>query len=131
MTYNSETSDSPNIKIGYRDSCCNTINVLSKGCKTINVLTKEEEQENLLINMISQIDNPELKEEYLKKLKKTTIKCPFGKNYFCQLILLLAYFCYYSWVSLHFLVLFMGFTVLFQLTFIFITVLSAKSFHFQ
>ena len=27
---NSETSDSPNIKIGCRDSCCNTINVLSK-----------------------------------------------------------------------------------------------------
>ena len=68
---NSETSDSPNIKIGCRDSCCNTINVLSKGCKTINVLTKGEDQENLLINLISQIDNPELKEEYLKKLKKT------------------------------------------------------------
>ena len=71
---NSETSDSPNIKIGCRDSCCNTINVLSKGCKTINVLTKGEEQKNLLINLISQIDNPELKEKYLKKLKKTLIK---------------------------------------------------------
>ena len=57
-----------------RDSCCNTINALSKGHKTINVLTKGEEQENLLINLISQIDNPELKEEYLKKLKKTMIK---------------------------------------------------------
>ena len=42
--------------------------------KTINVLTKGEEQENLLINLISQIDNLELKEEYLKKLKKTMIK---------------------------------------------------------
>ena len=71
---NSETSDSPNIKIGCRDSCCDTINVLSKGCKTINVLTKGEEQKNLLINLISQIDNPELKEKYLKKLKKTLIK---------------------------------------------------------
>ena len=30
------------------------------------------------------------------------------------------YFCYYSWVLLHFLVLFMGSTVLFQLTFILI-----------
>ena len=39
-----------------------------------HVLTKGEEQENLLINLISQIDNPELKEEYLKKLKKTMIK---------------------------------------------------------
>ena len=71
---NSETSNSPNIKIGCRDSCCNTINVLSKGRKTIDVLTKGEEQENLLINIISQIDNLELKEEYLKKLKKTLIK---------------------------------------------------------
>ena len=71
---NSETSDSPNIKIGCRDSCYNTINVLPEGRKTINVLTKGEEQENLLINLISQIDNPELKEEYLKKLKKTMIK---------------------------------------------------------
>ena len=32
----------------------------------------------------------------------------------------LAYFCYYLWVSLHFLILFMGFTVLFQQTFTFI-----------
>ena len=31
-----------------------------------------------------------------------------------------AYFCYYSWVPLHFLVLFIGSTVLFQLTFTFI-----------
>ena len=28
----------------------------------------------LIINLISQIDNPKLKEEYLKKLKKTIIK---------------------------------------------------------
>ncbi|KAL4610867.1 hypothetical protein ACB092_08G083300 [Castanea dentata] len=69
-----ETSYSPNIKIGCRDSCCNTVNVLSKTNKAINVLTKSEEQENLLINLISQIDNPELKEEYFKKLKKTLIK---------------------------------------------------------
>ena len=37
-------------------------------------MTKGEEQENLLINLISQIDNPELKDEYLKKLKKTLVK---------------------------------------------------------
>ena len=37
-------------------------------------MTKGKEKENLLINLISQIDNPELKEEYLKKLKKTMIK---------------------------------------------------------
>ena len=38
-----ETSDSPNIKIGCRDSYCNTVKVLSKPNKTINVLTKSEE----------------------------------------------------------------------------------------
>ena len=75
-----ETSDSPNIKIGCRDSCCNTINVLTKGRKTINVLTKGEEQEYFLINLISQIDNPELKEEYLKKQKKTSVKEENDKN---------------------------------------------------
>ena len=73
---NSETSisSSPNIKIGCRDSCCKIINVLSKGNKTVSTLTKGEEQENLLITLKSQIDNPELKEEYLKKLKKILIK---------------------------------------------------------
>ena len=71
---NSEASSSPNTKIGCRHSCCNTINVLFKGKKIVNILTKGEEQENLLITLISLIDNPELKEEYLKKLKKTLIK---------------------------------------------------------
>ena len=56
-----------NIKIGYFDSCC-------KNTKTCNVLTKAEEQENLLITLISKIEDSELKEEYLKKLKKTTRK---------------------------------------------------------
>ena len=32
----------------------------------------------------------------------------------------LVYFCYYSWVSLYFLILFLSFTILFQLAFIFI-----------
>ena len=59
---NSKPFDTPSIKIGCRDSCCNTINVLSKEYpkKKINVLTKGEEQENLLINLISQIDNQDL-----------------------------------------------------------------------
>ena len=39
---------------------------------------------------------------------------------FVNLFYYLAYFLYYSWVSLHFLVLFMDPTVLFQLIFIFI-----------
>ncbi|KAG2682794.1 hypothetical protein I3760_10G001400 [Carya illinoinensis] len=67
--YHSETesSDSSIIKLGcnYTDSCCKPIE------KTINVLSKGEEQENLLLTMISQIQDPALKQEYLLKLKKT------------------------------------------------------------
>ncbi|KAG2711388.1 hypothetical protein I3760_04G073800, partial [Carya illinoinensis] len=67
--YHSETgsSDSPIIKLGCSctDSCCKPTG------KTINVLSKGEEQENLLLTMISQIQDPELKQEYLLKLKKT------------------------------------------------------------
>ena len=51
-----ESSSSPNFKIGYRDSYCNNI-------KTVNVLTKSEENESLLITLISQIENHELKQE--------------------------------------------------------------------
>ena len=58
-----ETFDSPNIKIRCRDSCYNVIN-------SVNVLTKCEENESLLIKLISQIENPELQKEYLDKLKK-------------------------------------------------------------
>ena len=58
-----ETFDSPNIKIGCRVSCCNVI-------KFVNVLTKSEENEALLIKLIRQIENPELQQEYLNKLKK-------------------------------------------------------------
>jgi hypothetical protein len=39
-----------------------------------SVLTKTEKQEDLLMTLISKIENPELKEKYLKKLKKTMIK---------------------------------------------------------
>ena len=62
-----ESSGSSNIKFGCKDSCCNVI-------KTVNVLTKSEENENLLITLISQIENLELKQEYLNKLKKNLIK---------------------------------------------------------
>ena len=47
-----ESSSSPNIKIGCRDSCCNVI-------KTVNFLTKSEENESLSITLISKIENPE------------------------------------------------------------------------
>jgi hypothetical protein len=43
------------VKIGCFDSCCNKT-------KICNVLTKNEEQENLLITLISKIENAELKE---------------------------------------------------------------------
>ncbi|CAL9006292.1 unnamed protein product [Prunus brigantina] len=64
---NYESSDSqissPRIPLGCRDKCCSTL-------KQISVLTKQEEQEELLIDLISKIENPELKSEYLKKLRK-------------------------------------------------------------
>ncbi|CAL9012685.1 unnamed protein product [Prunus brigantina] len=56
-------SSSPNIQFGCKDKCCNRL-------KSISVLTKQEEQEELLIDLISKVENPELKSEYLKKLRK-------------------------------------------------------------
>jgi len=67
----SESSSKDVFKIGCSKSCCE-----SKFC---NVTSKEEEQENLLITLISKIENDELKDEYLKKLKKT-MKHDFGKS---------------------------------------------------
>ena len=68
-----ETFDSPNIKICCRDSYCNVI-------KFVNVLTKSEENESLLMKLISQIENPDLQKEYLDKLKKNLIKNETGKK---------------------------------------------------
>ena len=68
-----DSSDSPNIKIGCRDSCCNVV-------KTINTLTKSEEDEKLIIQLINQIQNPELQKEYLDKFKKNLIKDEIGKK---------------------------------------------------
>ncbi|KAK9996709.1 hypothetical protein SO802_021395 [Lithocarpus litseifolius] len=62
-----ESSGSPTVKLGCRNSCCNVI-------KTVNVLTKSEENESLLIKLISQIENPKLQKEYLDKLKKNLTK---------------------------------------------------------
>ena len=39
-----DSSNSPNVKIGCRDSCCNVI-------KSVNVLTKSEENESLIIKL--------------------------------------------------------------------------------
>ena len=68
-----DSSDSPNVKIGCRDSCCNVI-------KSVNVLTKSEENESLLIKLINQIENPELQKEYLDKFKKNLIKDETSKK---------------------------------------------------
>ena len=68
-----DSSDCPNIKISCRDSCCNVI-------KSANTLTKGEENEKLIIQLINQIQNPELKKEYLDKFKKNLLKDETGKK---------------------------------------------------
>ena len=62
-----DSSNSPNIKIGCRDSCCNVT-------KSVKALTKCEENEKLIIQLINQIQNPELQKEYLDKFKKNLVK---------------------------------------------------------
>ncbi|KAI5323148.1 hypothetical protein L3X38_032220 [Prunus dulcis] len=56
-------SSSPRVQIGCTDKCCNIL-------KSIFVLTKQEEQEELLIDLIGKVENPELKSDYLRKLRK-------------------------------------------------------------
>ena len=51
---------------------------------------------------------------------KSTLSICLVSLFFTNLFYYLSYFCYYLWVPLHFLVLFIGLTVLFQLTFTFI-----------
>jgi 5,10-methenyltetrahydromethanopterin hydrogenase len=59
----------PDIKLGCTDNCCIgiSINVLTR---SLNVLTKQEEQEELLLEAISKINDPELKASMLHKLRK-------------------------------------------------------------
>jgi hypothetical protein len=67
--YSSSSSSTPDIKIGCTDNCCanKSINVLTK---SLNVLTKQEEQEELLLEAISKINDPEFKASMLQKLRK-------------------------------------------------------------
>ena len=68
---------------------------------------------------------------FSKKEKEKKIKCVFGiclKSHFFFFFYYSAYFCYYSWVPLHFLVLFIGPIVLFQLPFNFIYSTFSKKF---
>ena len=52
---------------------CNVIN-------SVNTLTKGEENEKLIIQLINQIQNPELQKEYLDKFKKNLLKDETGKK---------------------------------------------------
>ena len=42
--------------------------------KSVKTLTKSEENEKLIIQLINQIQNPELQKEYLDKFKKNLVK---------------------------------------------------------
>jgi hypothetical protein len=66
----SSTKSGPDISSGCNDTCC----------KTISVMTKEEEQEELLLDLISKIENPELKRQYLEKLRKLLTKREVAKS---------------------------------------------------
>ena len=59
---------------------------------------------------------------------QTNPKCVFGSKLKCELILLFSLFLLLFMGPLHFLVLFMGFTILFQLTFTFIYNTFSKKF---
>ncbi|KAL4599159.1 hypothetical protein ACB092_11G107500 [Castanea dentata] len=63
----SDVSKSPNIKLGCRDSCCNVI-------KSVKMLTKSKENDDLLLTMISKIEDPNLQKDYLDKFLKNLTK---------------------------------------------------------
>ena len=63
----SNSSSSLDIKFGCNDNCCKSINIITK---SLNVLTKQEEQEELLLEAISKINDLELKTNMLHKLRK-------------------------------------------------------------
>ena len=57
------------------------------------------------------------KRKHWNRRMQTHTKGAFGKNYKLKLFNYSFYFCYYSWASLNFSILFMDHTILFQLTF--------------
>jgi len=65
-----KSESGPDISFGCNDTCC----------KTISVMTKEEEQEDLLLDLISKIENPELKRQYLEKIRKLLTKREVNKS---------------------------------------------------
>jgi hypothetical protein len=65
-----KSESGPDISFGCNDSCC----------KTIGVMTKEEEQEDVLLDLISKIENSELKRQYFEKLRKLLTKREVNKS---------------------------------------------------
>ena len=65
---------------------------------------------------------------YIQMLNNLTLSVRLTWIIFINLFYYSIYFYYYSWVLLHFLVLFMGLTILFQLTFTFIYGIFNKKF---
>lgn len=65
--YNSPSEDSDNnIELGCNDVCC-------KPVKQITVLTKQNQEETALIELISRLEDSELKKKYTDKLKSLLI----------------------------------------------------------
>ena len=62
------------------------------------------------------------------RLLEFQVLVSFDMINFANLFYYLAYFCYYLWASLHFLILFIDSIVLFQLTFTFIYSSFSKNF---
>ena len=64
-----EDSNSSKVTLGCADNCTNT-------CynKRLNVLTKNDEEKTLLIYLISKISDPQLKTQYMNKLKDLLTK---------------------------------------------------------
>ena len=77
----------------------------------------------------------QVKCKYTQKATLPLCKCTLSVRLvwmkFAGLFYYSTYFCYYLWVSLHFLALFMDLTVLFQLTFTFIYSTFIKKIQFQ
>ena len=69
-----------------------------------------------------------LKKEPIVLIFLLRLRLHLETDYKASLFYYLVYFCYYSWVSLHFLVLFISLNVLFQLTFTFIYSTFSKKF---
>ena len=62
-------SSSSNSCYQFADNSSDSLNI-----KIVKTLTKSEENEKLIIQLINQIQNPELQKEYLDKFKKNLVK---------------------------------------------------------